>query len=305
MTLQKPGTNNDYKPKHMGKTMKTISAKFTLAATLAAVLSTPIAFAQESTATPTTSVTTADTKPAPSARSPWILGFKSTIDSARRENLYVDGKQTMNAKNELQVGYRHQSGWGGFMNFVQNYRTYNDNAVNAKYWSASDPSITIQHPDFYKSDTLTVFGAFRYYFRTTDRSINKEIDHYTYYFRQNLKLSDVHNIYNELIPRYQVSKNYSPGDTTYYVEDMTIYDYKLSDSWKIGAKQWTQYEVHAADPAGLLIEVGPTATYAFSRNVSISPSIMMPIAVENRVYNGATNATLDQAYANIYFQARF
>lgn len=297
--------------------------------TLAAVLMTTAAFAQQTTATtstaqdtsgatltPAASTVTIDSKPAAPARSPWIIGFKSSIDSGRESEQEKANAVTMSAKNEAQFGYRHTSGWGGFVNLIQYYRTYtNVNASARNVWQESDHSVTLLHPDFYKSDSLTVSGQLRYYIRTTSRSENQGVNHFAYYFRQSLKLADNHEIYNDLIPRYTTYDNFSrPTDTTFYIEDFTIYNYKLSNSWRIGAKHWSQYEMHEGVSPGFTMEVGPMATYSFNRNLSISPSISFPVIVETytqangvkgSVYNGATAVATDQAYANIYIQARF
>lgn len=302
--------------------MKTISTVLCLAA----VLSTTAAFAQQSTTTsttpentaaaPTTSVTTVDVKPIVKTSSPWIISAKSSIDSGRKSEQEKKNAVTMSAKNEVQFGYRHDSGWGGFINLIQYYKTYTNVDAKAKnVWQESDHSITLIHPDFYKSDSLLISGQLRYYIRTSLRSETQEINHFAYYFRQSLKLSDNHEIYNELVPRlYTYGKTVYPTDTTQFVEDFATYNYKLSSSWRIGVKQWSQYEMHDGVSPAFSMEAGPSATYTFNRNLSITPSLSFPLIVETYkkadgtiggVYDAATAVATDQARANLFIQARF
>lgn len=305
--------------------MKTISALLTLVliassayAQNSTTTTTPQAPAQDTSSGEATSITKVEPAPVKKASSPYILGFKSSIDGARQKNADAPGALIMSAKNELFAGYRDTSGWGAYLNGVQYYRMYNEQNATAKYkynstWSNSDASITFLHPDFYKSPEFSLYGQFRYYFRTTPRSRDKEIDSYAYYLRLNAQVAANQEIYNELIPRYQNSKNYAASDTTYYVEDMTIYNYKLNSAVKIGAKQWTQYEIHSATRPGFTMEAGPTATFTISPNLSISPSVLFPVAVSNSVeganaysvYGGPTAVNANQAYGNLYIQARF
>lgn len=304
--------------------MKTLSALMTLvlinsayAQNSSTATTTPPAGAQDSAQTSTATV---DVKPAAKTSSPFILGFKSSIDSGREAYQDRNNARTMSAKNELFMGYKDSSGWGGFLNGVQYYRTFTNNTRVNPNWVNSDASITLIHPDFYKTPELTLFGQLRYYFHTTPRTRDAEIDHYAYYFRLNGQLAANQEIYNELIPRYFNTKNpkglpvaQRKSYTTYYVEDMTIYNYKLNDVVKVGALQWSQYEIHAETRPGFTMEAGPTATFTLSRNLSISPSIRFPVLVSNSVEganaysvnDGPTSATADQAVGNLFIQARF
>ena len=172
-------------------------------------------------------------------------------------------------------------------------------------WSVGDPSITLLHPDFYKSDSLVLFGQFRYYIPTTDRSVDQKINHFAYYFRLNAKFEGGHEIYNEVIPRYFGNTIYKPTDTTNYVEDTTIYSYKIDGTgWKIGAKSWAQVEEHKVTGTGYCLEAGPQATYNFNSNLMISPSISLPLLQSNKVFDGPRAVAMDQAYISLFLQAR-
>lgn len=302
--------------------MKTFSALLVLALSTSlqaqtSSTSTSSAGEHDSAKTETTSVATIDAKPAAKQPSALILGFKSTIDSFRNKNYGVSGARVMSAKNELFAGYRHpETGWGGFLNGVQSYKAYNEAAAGAKYtykpnWSQGDASITLLHPDFYKSSDLTLFGQLRYYFRTTPRSRDAEIDQLAYYFRMNAKLADNHEIYNELIPRYfnvqqrQLLLKNEKTYTTYYVEDTMIYNYKINSVVKVGAKQWTQYEVHSNSAPGFSFEAGPSATFTVNPHLNISSSLSFPIAIKNSVFDAASIAKPEEALASLLIQARF
>ncbi|MBC7456830.1 MAG: hypothetical protein H7235_01030, partial [Bdellovibrionaceae bacterium] len=195
-----------------------------------------------------------------SATSSLVLGFKSWEDSGRAAYLNDDDARVMKSKSEFYLGYRDQSGWGGYGQAVQYFNSYKNNGEKTK-WSAGDASVTLLHPDWYQSPTVTLFGQFRYYIPTTERSVEKTIQQYAYYFRANIVLAPGHELFNEIIPRYFDAKIYDIGDTTSYVEDTTVYNYKLNKNWKVGVKSWAQYEYHVTDAAGFCLEVGPQLVY--------------------------------------------
>lgn len=232
-----------------------------------------------------------------------LLGFKSWESSGRAAYLNDDNARVMKSKNEIYLGYRDQSGWGGYAQGVQYYNSYKNNAEKTK-WSAGDSSITLLHPDWYQSPTVTIYGQFRYYIPTTEWAVEKTVQQYAYYLRANFVLAPGHELFNEIITRYYDNKIYDIGDTTSYVEDTTVYNYKLNKNWKIGAKSWAQYEYHVTDEAGYCLEAGPQLIYAFNSNFSISTSISLPLAIKNKVYDGPKSVSTDQAYLDIFIQAK-
>jgi hypothetical protein len=292
---------------------------FVTLATTATLLATS-AYAQSSTVSvsaaesaPPASVSTTVIAPPKASTTNLIFGFKSANDSGRMADMDVKGERTAKSKNEAYLGYRFNTGWGGFYNVVNSYNSYyhQNEQLTAKKrtradaWSVGDPSITLLHPDFYKNNTLIIFGQFRYYIPTTDRSVDKKINHFAYYLRMNAKFEGGHEIYNEIIPRYFGSTNYSATDTTNYVEDMTIYNYKIDGTgWKIGAKSWAQYEEHKATGTGYCLEAGPQASYSFNSNLSVTPSISFPLLKNNVVFDGPKAVATDQAYVSLFLQAR-
>lgn len=258
-------------------------------------------------------VTTTVQAPPKAAPSNIILGYKAATDSGRMSDMDVIGGRTAKSKNEAFAGYRFDNGWGGFFNAVNSYNSYyhqneqitKKTRTKADAWSVGDSSVTLLHPDFYKSSDLNMYGQFRYYIRTTDRTIDKEIDHFAYYFRLNAKFEGGHDIYNEVIPRYFSSTNYSDSDTTNYVEDTMIYSYKIDGTgWKIGAKSWAQVEEHKKTGTGYCLEAGPQATYNFNSHFMISPSISLPLLQSNKVFDGPRAVAMDQAYLSLFLQAR-
>lgn len=251
----------------------------------------------------TNSVSTTIGAPTKSTLSNVILGFKSTNDSGRAAYINEDNQRVGRSKDEGYLGYRTDSGWGGFFNAVQTYSSIKNNEEKSK-WDTGDASITLVHPEYYKDGALTLSGQFRYYLRTSDRSDLKKIDQYAYYFRLNSKLDGVNEIFNEVVPRYFNMPKYSKTDSKYYLEDTFIYTYKLDKSWKIGAKSWAQYATYDKEPAGYSVDLGPMATYSVSSYLNISPSINFPVAVKNYVYDGAKSVSLDQTYVSLLLQAR-
>ncbi len=242
-----------------------------------------------------------------------VLGFKSSNDSGRVSVMDVKGSRTAKSKNEAYLGYRFDNGWGGFYNAVNTYSSYyhqNEQLTKNKKakpdsWGVGDPSITLLHPDFYKDSNLIMFGQFRYYIPTTDNSVDKKINLFSYYFRLNAKFEGGHEIYNEIIPRYFGSTKYGAADTTNYVEDTTIYSYKIDGTgWKVGAKSWAQVEEHKITGTGYCLEAGPQASYSFSSSFTISPSISFPLLQSNVVYEGPKAVGTDQAYVSLLLQAR-
>ena len=249
--------------------------------------------------------TTVSTEKPPTANrpSPLLLGFKSWDDSGRIATQNVSGARNFKSKNEFFLGYKDQSGWGAYAQISQTYNSLNNNSALTK-WYRGDSSITLLHPDCYSDSTTKVFGQFRYYIPTTERSVQKSIQQFAYYFRVSYQMTAAEDIFNEATPRYFNSKNYDLGDTTYSFEDTATYNYKLNKDWKVGAKSYMVYEVHSAEAPGFSWEIGPAAVYTINSNLSISPSISMPAAVKNRVYDGPRAVSTDQAYLDVFLQAK-
>ena len=232
-----------------------------------------------------------------------ILGFKSLDLSGRAATINDDDGRIVKSKNEVYLGWRDQSGWGGYVQGVQYYHEYRNNPEKSK-WSAGDSSVTLLHPDWYQSPTTSVFGQFRYYIPTTEWSKEKSINHYAYYLRVNTVLTAGHEIFNELVPRYFDNKIYDVGDTTGYAEDMLVYTYKINKSWKCGVRSYAQYEYHVEDPEGFSLEAGPHISYSFNSNFSISSGVWFPLVAKNKVYDGPRSVSTDQAFLDVFISAK-
>ncbi|MBC7742795.1 MAG: hypothetical protein H7061_11385 [Bdellovibrionaceae bacterium] len=229
-----------------------------------------------------------------------LLGFKSYNDTGRFGTINDAKGQTYSGKQEAFLGYRFQSGWGGFVQATQYRYQYNDSTLNK--WSASDTSVTLIHPDIYNDGTFKVIGTVRAYIPQTDRSKSKNIRQYAYYSTQLYAFAKGHDLFNQIIPRFFVADRYSDADTTFYIEDRTVYTEKLATWARWGIGNWFQYEKHSATIAGYSDEIIPQFDFILNSNFYFGPRLSLPVFTQNSVYDAPKNATWDQARAELFLQ---
>ena len=109
-------------------------------------------------------------------------------------------------------------------------------------------------------------------------------------------------ITNQLIPRVFAANFYEDRDTRFYVEDRTVYVQSINSwsRWVLG--QWAQLEQHANAPTGYSLEIIPQIDFIINPATFIGPRIALPVFSQNSVYDGPTDAKLEQARAELYFQ---
>ncbi len=252
---------------------------------------------QQSTETLTmTAPPVTKTVPTPS----FLLGLKSYDDSGRFGVLNDPKEKTFSGKQEAFLGYRFQSGWGGFVQGTQYRYQYNDSTLNK--WSAGDTSVSLVHPDIYNDGTLKILGLVRAYIPQTDRSISKNIRQYAYYSTQLYALGKGRDLFNQAIPRWFVADRYAPTDTTFYAEDRTVYTEKLASWARWGIGNYLQYEKHSVSDDGYTDEIIPQFDFIINSSFYFGPRLSLPVFSQNSVYDGPKNATWEQARAELFFQ---
>ena len=155
-------------------------------------------------------------------KSPWspslTMGFKSYNGSGRFGELNDSAKapskgRLYSGKQEVSAGVKFNNGWGSYLQFSQTRSEFNDSTLNK--WSASDPSISLVHPDLYNNGSVKVSGMFRAYIPYTDRSRTQNIRHYAYYSNLNYLLKDGADLYNGAVIRFFPADIYKGTDTRF------------------------------------------------------------------------------------------
>lgn len=264
-----------------------------------------VSAAQTNTTAPAGSLSVSAEKP-PKTSSSLLLGLKSYNSTARVAYLQDDATsptkgQTYNGKQEVFLGYKFDNEWGGFAQVTQYRQQYNNS--NLDRWSSGDPSLTLLHPNLFDNGAVRVLGQFRAYLPYTDRSKNQNIRQFAYYSTQIFALGNGQEIFNQVIPRYFAADKYNDADTTWYVENRTIYTKKISSWCKLGIGNWLQIENHSATTTGYTSEVIPQVDFLVSSNITFGPRVALPIYSQNSVYDGPKNATLQEARGELFFQA--
>jgi len=235
-----------------------------------------------------------------------ILGWKSYNDSARFGELKATKKdpskgRVLKSKHEFQAGLKFENGWGAYLQNSQTNSTYNDSELNK--WALGDPSLTLLHPNWFKSPVLKIGGSVRTYIPMTDRSKDFDTRQYAYYLTTSYNIKDGQEVFNIFIPRWFVTNRYSATDTTFYMEDRTIYTHKFAPWGRWGVGQWTQYEVHASTSPGMTIDVIPQFDYLFTSKIFAGPRVSLPVYVKNSVYDSSKQVSWENAYFEIFMQA--
>lgn len=240
------------------------------------------------------------------ARSKMLLGFKSTNDGARFETANNNAKSATkgkiyNGKQELFAGYALANGFGSYVQFTQYRQQFNDSSLDK--WSVSDPSLSLLHPDFYASPFFKTGGLIRAYMPYTAGSKQRNVRQYAYYSNSVFFLDGGSEVSNQLIPRWFVADAYADTDTNFYVENRVTYSQKIGTWGRWGVANWSQWEQHSKTSPGFTSEMIPLFDFLLSKTVFVGPRILLPIAAKNVVYDGPTNATLEQGKLELYFQA--
>ncbi|PIS09813.1 MAG: hypothetical protein COT73_12730 [Bdellovibrio sp. CG10_big_fil_rev_8_21_14_0_10_47_8] len=283
--------------------------RFVLSNLLTLALLVPLNFvmAADSSAVSTTKNTTKSSSS--SLLKSVVFGYKSYNDTGRfgytNKDLSKDAfdGRTYKGKHEAKLGYKHESGWGAYGQITQYRYDYNESSAAANRWSASDPSLTLTHPAWYKSSDLMLLGSARYYVPNTDRSKALGVKQISYYFDLVYKMGSGQEIFNDLNPRAFVQDRYGDSDTRYKLEDVTVYTKTIGQWGRWGVGQWTQYEQHAATAPGLTMDVFPQFDYLITPKIFLGPRLYLPVLVQNSVYDGSKAATFENAYLELFLQA--
>lgn len=227
-------------------------------------------------------------------------GIKSTNTSGRLYDLDNESGTRFKQKHEYFLGAVHASGWGAYGQAVTSGTSYGDSSRNNL--GAGDPSLTILHPDFYKSSNLTLSGQMRRYFPVTDRSVNRSQRQYAYYFYTTYKMPAQWVVWNQSTPRYFDQSFYKDGDTNYYFEDITTLTKNVNRWFAYGFSQWTQVEWHQSAATGTSVDVSVFSRFTPIANVTIEPRFILPAHVRNTVYDAAPRVGLNAFRAELYAQ---
>ena len=229
--------------------------------------------------------------------------LKATNTSARLNDFDSPNGRRLKQKYEYVLGFAHASGWGLSGQAVTSGTSYGDEKKNSM--GAGDPSLTLIHPTLYKSSDFQLSGQFRRYFAVTDRSKDRGQAQYAYYLYANRNLPGRWVIWNQATPRYFAQTYFQRFDTKYLFEDLTTLT-KTQNTWfAYGVAQFTQFEWHENEAMGSAIDGSVFAKFTPVSNFSIEPRFILPLHVQNTVYDSATSVSLKNFKAELYAQLSY
>jgi hypothetical protein len=231
-------------------------------------------------------------------------GIKSQNTTGRLNEYDTSSGKRYQAKHEFYVGAVHASGWGGYVQAVESGSIFvgAKSDTSSSGLRASDPSLTLLHPDWYRGTSLTLAGQYRTYFPNSARSRDLDQHQQAYYLYTTYKMPAMWTIWNQTTPRYFFQSKYAPGDTTYFAEDLTTDSKQLNSNFAAGIGQWTQFEGHDKTADGLSVDASVFVRYTPIQNLWIEPRLFLPVYEKNSVYDAAPTAALKNARAEIYAQ---
>lgn len=260
----------------------------------------PAALAQSTPGSETTTVAPAPAAPSSPYKIKPKLGLRSYNDSIRDSaRTTKNGLQNFKGKQEILAGIKVDAGWSLYAQAVQKAKTYEGGDNN--YWETGDPSITIGHPAWYDDGTTRISGQVRSYYPLSEFSRIKQIRQYAYYMYVTSKLGSM-DLYNELIPRAFSRPTYKTNDQYSSVEDRTQLSQNLNSWFRAGVGQFSIWEFDKGR-SGNTIEIYPYADFIVSKELFIGPRIYFPVASNGFVYDGPTDADLDNTYAELFIKA--
>ena len=205
----------------------------------------------------------------------------------------------LSLQQEVRLGWKFDSGWQLFAVASETLNTYGSDAQQSSNWVDQDASLDLVHP-ILKDDSLTLSGELRRYFRGSTSTIQSQTDQYQYYFRTVYNPSADLELYNNLSPHYFVRPTNLPTSVTTYFEDRSSATWRMNKFWALGVGQYSQLENHASSETGLNVEVYPSIELNVANNVTIWPTVYLPVVAQAAVSGGATSAALDNARAEIF-----
>lgn len=230
-----------------------------------------------------------------------IGGIKSYNDSGRLQQMNDKKAVHYSGKHEVSLGLKDKnSGWGAFAQYVQSVKTYGDSKKDKS--SAGDPSLTLVHPDLYNQDGIKLSGQLREYFPVSDYSKTYNIYQQAYYLNLNANFAHRYSLYNQIVMRKFTQDNYKKDSSTWAAEDFSTYTKNLTPWFRMGVGQWTHLEWHYATGTGTSIEVFPAFEFLFGPKTFLSARIMLPVYLQNKVYDEPSVVSLQNAGAELYFQ---
>lgn len=281
----------------------TISTAFALGLGLAlsSTLHSPQASAQSSSASVSGTSSAQQSSSWTSTISP-IAKFESFNSSGRKGDLENrNGAPKMKIfqnKNEFSLGAKMKSGWGGFVKMVRTSTAYND--TNKNKWSdINDSSVTLIHPAWVEGSDYKLTGYIRQYIPDSEWSRKNTITHTAYYLFLTANLSPGLELFNQATPRNFSQPVYKSDHTRFVFEDRTSLSYSLGNNWFAGAGQWTQFEKHNRTADGYSVEAYPMVDYKPTKNLAVGGKIYFPVFAQNVVYDGPSNADLNNAWAEL------
>jgi hypothetical protein len=227
------------------------------------------------------------------------IALRSVMDLGRKYELETIGGKNYSWLTELRIGIKHSSGWGFILTGRQSTESYDDTTKDVHTYT--DASAIIPHPVWYKDNTVSVGGSFRFYYPTSPHSYSVSKYTYAYYNTLSWEVTPELNIGNYLIPRYFQQATYADDDATLYIEDDTPIMYKLASWVSIGVGQYTQYEWHKVTAMGSETDVYPVIDFNLNDNVTLEGRFYMPVYIYNSVGGGASATYIENSYGELFF----
>jgi hypothetical protein len=227
------------------------------------------------------------------------IGVDSYNTFAREVEMQNPAGRRYSLKNEYYLTVAHTTGWGLMPMAVNSGSSFADPERDA--FGASDPSVSLLHPPL-ELGSWKFFGHVRKFFPVTDRSKDREQDHWAYFLFTVGRLSNGWFVLNKFDPHYFAQSHYRPEDPNFYIENASIIGRKILPWMKMGLGQRLQFEWHDDRPEGSSVELFPLVGLVPSSNINIEFRYFLPVQKVNAVAESPAAVAFDQGFVQIFLQ---
>ncbi len=224
--------------------------------------------------------------------------LRNTMTVARAEELQDIGGKEFGNLAEIRAGLKHKSGWGFMLTGANATTNFADNGKNTG--NNGDATMILNVPSLIKTDSFHWFGYARAYFPTSDRSASNNVSSQAWYnfFEFNLG----HNVTatNLTIARVFSRDLKQDSDLTSFVYNSLEFAHQTTSWAALSFGGQFEADNTVRNGTGHEIDLYPFVDIAVTPNILIEPKYYFPVFVGGNGGVGASGASMNQSYFELF-----
>jgi hypothetical protein len=226
--------------------------------------------------------------------------LRNDLVMARPSELEDIGGKNFNLENEVRIGLKHKSGYGFSLTGTYATDNYADPSGNAG--QSKDASLMLFHPSIVKTNTFDLYGYFRLYIPTSEKSREQDVRSGSYWSFLDITLPKKFSMTNLLISRVYTRPNPQPTDlNSLFYNSLELYHQTFKGISLAFGGQFEADNMYR-NATGTEVDVYPFIDITLIPNVLIEPKYYFPVFVSGGGSVGASGAALNQTQAELFIK---